>query len=102
MMSVETIEEQIAALDNASFSRLRDWFIEFDQSRWDRQIEADSNAVKLDFLINAALVEHQAGKTRDLTRDEFCKPVPTALMLPVSLIHKKTCGRGNMSHPTEI
>lgn len=66
MMSVETIEEQIAALDNASFLRLRDWFIEFDQSRWDRQIEADSNAGKLDFLINAALVEHQAGKTSDL------------------------------------
>jgi len=66
MMSVEAIEEQIAVLDNASFSKLRDWFIEFDQSRWDRQIEVDSNAGKLDFLINAALVEHQAGKTRDL------------------------------------
>ena len=66
MMSVETIEEQIAALDNASFSKLRDWFIEFDQSQWDRQIEVDSNAGKLDFLINAALVEHKAGKTRDL------------------------------------
>jgi hypothetical protein len=57
---------QIAQLDNASFSKLRDWFIEFDQSRWDRQIEADSNDGKLDFLINAALVEHQAGKIRDL------------------------------------
>jgi hypothetical protein len=65
-MSVEKIEEQIAQLDNASFSKLRDWFIEFDQSRWNRQIETDSNAGKLDFLINAALVEHQAGKTRDL------------------------------------
>lgn len=65
-MSVEKIEEQIAQLDNASFSKLRDWFIEFDQSRWDRQIEADSNAGKLDFLIKDALVEHQAGKTRDL------------------------------------
>jgi hypothetical protein len=65
-MSVEKIEEQIAQLDNASFSKLRDWFIEFDQSRWDRQIETDSNDGKLDFLINAALVEHQAGKTRDL------------------------------------
>lgn len=53
MMSVETIEEQIAELDNASFSKLRDWFIEFDQSRWDKQIEVDSNAGKLDFLINA-------------------------------------------------
>jgi hypothetical protein len=66
MMNVETIEEQITELDNASFSKLRDWFIEFDQSQWDRQIEVDSNAGKLDFLINAALVEHKAGKTRDL------------------------------------
>jgi hypothetical protein len=67
-MSVETIEEQIAELDNASFSKHRDWFVEFDQSRWgwDKQIEADSNAGKLDFLINAALAELQAGKTGDL------------------------------------
>jgi hypothetical protein len=64
--SIEIIEEQIAELDNVSFSKLRDWFVEFDQSRWDKQIEADSNAGKLDFLINAALAEHQAGKTRDL------------------------------------
>ncbi|CAH1091425.1 hypothetical protein [Candidatus Nitrotoga sp. 1052] len=66
MATVETIEEQIAELDNASFSKLRDWFLEFDQSRWDKQIEVDSNAGKLDFLINAALDEHRAGKTRDL------------------------------------
>lgn len=66
MTNVEAIEEQIAELDHASFSKLRDWFVEFDQSRWDKQIEADSNAGKLDFLINAALAEHQAGKTRDL------------------------------------
>ena len=53
-------------LDNDSFAKLRDWFIEFDQARWDKQLEADSNAGKLDFLINAALAEHQAGKTSDL------------------------------------
>ncbi|MCX7066586.1 MAG: hypothetical protein NTW85_02650 [Methylococcales bacterium] len=53
-------------LDNESFSKLRDWFIEFEQSRWEKQIEADSNAGKLDFLIEAALAEHQSGKTRSL------------------------------------
>lgn len=66
MTTVETIEEQIAKLDNASLSKLRDWFLEFDQSRWDKQIEVDSNAGKLDFLIDAALDEYRAGKTRDL------------------------------------
>ncbi|MCF7988106.1 MAG: hypothetical protein K9L60_11115 [Methylovulum sp.] len=60
------LENRIAKLDNDSFSMLRDWFIEFDQARWDKKLEVDSNAGKLDFLINAALAEHQAGKTRDL------------------------------------
>ncbi|MFZ4504249.1 MAG: hypothetical protein ACOYM1_09875 [Methylovulum sp.] len=63
---IEFLENRIAKLDNDSFSMLRDWFIEFDQARWDKKLEADSNSGKLDFLINAALAEHQAGKTRDL------------------------------------
>ncbi len=63
---LEFLENRIEKLDNDSFSKLRDWLIELDQSRWDKKLEADSNAGKLDFLINAALAEHQAGKTRDL------------------------------------
>ncbi len=66
MIQIELLEQHIAELDDASFSKLRDWFIEFDQMRWDKKMEADSNAGKLDFLINAALAEHQAGTTRDL------------------------------------
>jgi hypothetical protein len=66
MTQVELLEQHIAELDDDSFSKLRDWFIEFDQARWDKQLEADSNAGKLDFLINAALAEHEAGLTRNL------------------------------------
>lgn len=66
MIQGELLEQHIAELDDTSLPKLRDWFIEYDQTRWDKQIEADSNAGKLDFLINAALAEHQAGRTRDL------------------------------------
>ncbi len=66
MTPVELLEQHIAELDDDSFSKLREWFIEFDQARWDKQLEADSNSGKLDFLINAALAEHKAGLTRDL------------------------------------
>lgn len=66
MSQLELLEQHIAELDDDSFSKLRDWFIEFDQARWDKKLEADSNAGKLDFLINAALAEHKAGLTRDL------------------------------------
>jgi hypothetical protein len=66
MNTIEAIEQQIENLDESAFVKFREWFLEFDQSRWDKQIEADSNAGKLDFLIDAALAEHQVGKTRDL------------------------------------
>lgn len=65
-MQLEILEQQVTELDNAAFAQFRAWFLEFDQMRWDKQIEADSNAGKLDFLINAALAEHGAGTTRDL------------------------------------
>lgn len=66
MTQVELIERHIAELDDASFTKLRQWFVEFDQARWDKRIEADSQSGKLDFLINTALVEQQAGNTSDL------------------------------------
>jgi hypothetical protein len=66
MIQVETIEQYIEELDDNSFAKLRDWFVEFEQKRWDKKIENDSNAGKLDFLINAALTEHHAGKTKSL------------------------------------
>lgn len=63
---VELIEQRIAALDNVAFARLRDWFVEFEQRRWDQRIETDQSEGKLDALINVALTEHQAGKAREL------------------------------------
>ena len=50
MREVEQIEEQIERLDDQVFARLRQWFIEYDHARWDRQIDADSASGKLDFL----------------------------------------------------
>ncbi len=66
MTKIELLKQNIIELDDDSFSQLRDWLIELDQTRWDKQIETDSNTGKLDFLINAALAEHEAGKTKDL------------------------------------
>ena len=66
MMEIELLEKHIAALDDSSFSKLRDWINALDQARWDKQLADDSNAGKLDFLIETALAEYQAGKTRDI------------------------------------
>ena len=64
MTSIQFIEDQIQRLDHPSFTMLRNWFVEYEHSRWDRQIADDSEAGKLDFLINEALIEHQSGKTK--------------------------------------
>ncbi len=66
MTNVQLIEDQIQHLDNQSFATLRNWFIEYEHVRWDRQIATDSEAGKLDFLIGEALAEHLAGKTKPL------------------------------------
>jgi hypothetical protein len=56
-MQVEILKQHIAKLDKDSFAKLRDWLFELDQARWDKQIEADIKAGKLDFLVNEAITE---------------------------------------------
>ena len=66
MSEVEQIESRIKNLSPEELAKLRAWFAEFDAQAWDRQIEADSAAGKLDRLIEDSLAEHQAGKSRPL------------------------------------
>ena len=55
MSRVEKIQQEILSLPQIDYVQLRQWFSELDWEKWDRQIEADSNAGKLDFLIAEAL-----------------------------------------------
>ncbi len=64
MSDIKAIEREIERLDDKAFAAFRDWFIEYDNARWDQQIEADASAGRLDLLIEGALAEHHAGKTR--------------------------------------
>lgn len=42
MVAIELLEQHITELDDDSFSKLRAWFKEFEQTRWDKKIESDS------------------------------------------------------------
>ena len=66
MRNVERIEELIKALSPDELSELRSWFVEFDWAAWDRQLERDVRAGKLDALADEALREHAAGDTKPL------------------------------------
>ncbi len=64
MSEVEQIENRIKNLSPEELAKLRAWFEEFDALTWDRQIESDSAAGKLDHFIEESLAEHKTGKSR--------------------------------------
>lgn len=66
MGKIETIEQQIKALSAEELARFRAWFLEYDWAAWDRQLERDINAGKLDALADKALRDHAAGKSKPL------------------------------------
>ena len=66
MSTVESIERQITQLSDKERSELREWFLEAEWQRWDRQLEADVAAGKLDALADQAIADHLAGKSRPL------------------------------------
>jgi hypothetical protein len=65
-MTLHDIENAIAGLSPDELSRFRAWFVEFDGDVWDRQIEEDIRAGKLDALAEEALQEHREGRTTEL------------------------------------
>ena len=66
MTKVEAIEHQIRQLSPDEISALREWFAAFDAEAWDRQIESDVRAGKLDALAEKALKAHAAGAATKL------------------------------------
>jgi len=66
MGKIELLEKQIRELSSAELAELRQWFAEFDAELWDRQMEADVKAGRLDRLAEEALEEFAAGRTKPL------------------------------------
>ena len=66
MLNVNEIKIAIESLPEKDFIQLRQWFSEKDWTKWDRQIETDFTAGKLDFLVKEALDENRERKLKDL------------------------------------
>jgi hypothetical protein len=54
MSKVEKLKMEIETLPKEEFTELVRWMSEKDWEMWDREIEADSQAGKLDFLVREA------------------------------------------------
>jgi hypothetical protein len=66
MTRIEEIENVIASLPEDEYRQFREWFLERDWAQWDKQIQADSESGKLDFLVKEAMEEKDRGNLRDL------------------------------------
>ena len=66
MTRIEELELAVAALPEGEYDQFRSWFLERDWEKWDRQIEADAKAGKLDFLIQEAFQAKRENQLRDL------------------------------------
>ena len=70
MTNVEEIEEAIERLPREDFCRLIDWIRERFGDAWDREIEQDLEAGRLEHLAGEALAEYRSGQTTPFPPDE--------------------------------
>lgn len=66
MAKVDELKAEIERLPPEQFAELARWLSEKDWDRWDKEVEADSVAGKLDFLVREALGEKAKGPLKDL------------------------------------
>ena len=62
MSTVQEIESAITKLKPKEIQAVAEWLEAFRADLWDRQIEADAKAGKLDKLIRKAKADYRAGR----------------------------------------
>lgn len=66
MSTVEEITGAVKRLPKRDLARFRKWFAEYEAAVWDRQLEEDIAAGRLDKFAREALRDHKAGRTTEL------------------------------------
>ena len=65
-MSVQELENAIRQLSQEEFAKLAQWIDEFRADQWDRQIEADVRAGRVDNALRQADADFDAGRCTPL------------------------------------
>jgi len=66
MSNLSDIEQSVSQLPDEEFARFRQWFLEFENKKWDLQIEQDINENKLSIMANEAVADYKKGKFKPL------------------------------------
>lgn len=65
-MSVKEIEGAIQQLSASELAELAAWFAEYQAQAWDKQIEEDLDAGRLDSLLEEVEAEYSSGQAKPL------------------------------------
>ncbi len=65
-MTITELEQAVTKLSEKELALFREWFDEYYADLWDKQIEADAKAGRLDKLIAEATEEYNAGLSKPL------------------------------------
>ncbi len=65
-MSVQEMQSAVSGLSREDLSEFARWFEEFLADAWDRQIEEDVRAGRLDKIIREVESEKKAGRSRPI------------------------------------
>jgi hypothetical protein len=65
MSTIEEIENAVRRLTPEERAAFRAWYAEFDADEWDRQLEADVAAGRLDWLVAEARKDCEEGRCTD-------------------------------------
>jgi len=65
MSTITEIEDAVRRLSLEDLAAFREWFVQLDAEAWDRQIEEDAAAGRLDSLAEEALEDLRQGRCTD-------------------------------------
>ncbi len=66
MTTVKKIEKAVTELPPKRLSMFRSWFEKFDAACWDKQLEADIKAGKLNAIAHKVRENYKKGKCKEL------------------------------------
>ncbi len=62
MSTVEEIKDAVSRLAPSEYEKFRQWLAEYDNRVWDKEMEDDAKAGRLDGLVNEALDDLKNGR----------------------------------------
>jgi len=64
--TIEEIEVAVSRLAPSDYEKFRQWLADYDNRLWDKEMEEDAGAGRLDALLNEGLDDLKNGRCTDL------------------------------------